>query len=138
MIKKLKKIRPRVLLSHVIVTLAYPAVKAYISKNNRLLIFTDSMTIIAMLLLVGGVIYAMVLRGDFDISAFVFRRGACSIAGRRYHAYMENAEEGKDPAQSFQTYKKIKTEKREDAFNYPLFLGILYLAAAAVIAWAVF
>ena len=136
MIKKLKKIRLRVLLSHVIVTLAYPAAKACISEHNRLLIFTDSMTIIAMALLVGGVIYAMVLHGDFDISAFVFRRGFRSLFRPRFHGVVEEPKED-ERGQSFQTYMADKKEKREEAFNYPLFLGAVYLAAAAVIAWAV-
>ena len=118
MFKRLKNIRLRGLLPHLIVTLAYPAVKAYMSESHRLLIFTDSMTIIAAVLIIGGIIYSAFLHGDFDISAFVIRRGI-----------------RKDAQQSFQEYKAEKEEKREEAFNYPLFLGIIYLAAAAVIAW---
>ncbi len=118
MFKRLKNIRLRGLLSHMIVTLAYPAVKAYMSESHRLLVFTDSMPIIAAVLVVGGIIYSAFLHGDFDISAFVIRRGI-----RR------------DAPQDFRSYKAEKEEKREEAFNYPLFLGIIYLAAAAVIAW---
>ena len=40
-----------------------------------------------------------------------------------------------DDPQNFAKYKKELQEKREDAFNYPLFLGILYLAVSAVIAY---
>ena len=119
MFKKFKKIRFWVLLSHLITTLAYPAVKVYASESNRLLIFTDTITIIAAVLIIGGIIYAAVLHGDFDITAFVLRRGM-----------------QKEATQSFQEYKAEINEKREDAFNYPLFLGLVYLAIAAVIAYA--
>lgn len=116
--KRLSKINPRVLLVHIIITLGYPAAKAFTSEENRLLLFTDAVTIIAMVLLVGGIVYALVLHGDFDVSGFLMRRGIRS----------------EDP-QSYQAYRKSQKEKREDAFNYPLFLGILYLAVSAVIAF---
>ena len=115
----LKKINPRVLLTHMIITLGYPAARAFAAEQNRLQLFTDAMTIIAMALLVGGILYGFVLRGDLDISGFVMRRGM-----RR-----------SDDPQNFAKYKKELQEKREDAFNYPLFLGILYLAVSAVIAY---
>ncbi len=34
-------------------------------------------------------------------------------------------------------YKEDQTKKREAAFNYPLYLGILYLIIAAIIAYGV-
>ena len=74
--KLLKKINPRVLLTHVIITLGYPAARAFTAEINRLQLFTDAMTIIAMALIVGGIIYGFVLRGDLDISGFVMRRGS--------------------------------------------------------------
>ena len=46
--KLLKKINPRVLLTHVIITLGYPAARAFTAEINRLQLFTDAMTIIAM------------------------------------------------------------------------------------------
>ena len=115
----LKKTNPRVLLTHMIITLGYPAARAFAAEQNRLQLFTDAMTVIAMALLVGGILYGFVLRGDLDISGFVMRRGM-----RR-----------SDDPQNFAKYKKELQEKREDAFNYPLFLGILYLAVSAVIAY---
>jgi len=118
MFKRFKNIRWRPLLVQMIVTLAYPAVKAYISAYNRLLIFTDSMTIVAMVLIIGGIVYAFVLHGDFDISGFVMKRGI-----RR------------DSQQTFEAYMADRKEKREEAFNYPLFLGVVYIAAALAIAY---
>lgn len=110
MLKNIKNINLRVLISHLIVTLAYPAVKAYTAESNRLLIFTDALTIIALILLIGGIVYSLYLHGDFDISAFFLKRGA-----------------KRDEKQSFDAYMADRKEKREAAFNYPLFLGIVYI-----------
>lgn len=117
---KLKNIRLRVLLVHLIITLGYPLARAVTAERNRLQLFTDAMTWVALVLLIGGVVYGMVLHGDFDISSFVFRRGARKNAEQSYSAYREN-----------------QKEEREEAFNYPLFLGIVYLIASAVIAYGV-
>lgn len=114
----LKKINPRVLLTHVIITLAYPAARACTAGRGGLQIFTDALTIIGMVLIIGGIVYALALRGDFDISAFVMRRGM-----------------KRDDTQNFEKYKKEQDKKREAAFNYPLFLGILYVIVSAVIAY---
>lgn len=115
---RFKNLRLRPLISQLVVTLAYPVVRALISPENKLLIFTDAITIIGAVLLIGGVIYTMVLHGDFDISGFVLRRGIRS-----------------DPTRGFDAYMAEKKEKREEAFNYPLFIGLVYLAAAAAIAY---
>ena len=112
-----RKPKPGTLLAHVLVTLAYPAARALTEPRNRLLLFTDAMTIIAIVMLVCGIVYALILRGDFDISGFAFLRGLRG-GGKNYDAY-----------------KADRQKEREEAFNYPLFLGILYLLAAAVIAW---
>ena len=113
-----KKPKPGTLLAHLLVTLAYPAARALRApEGSRLLVFTDTLTIIAMVLLVCGVVYALILRGDLDISEYIFSRGL--------------ARGGK----SFEAWKADKKEEREEAFNYPLFLGIVYLIVSAVIAW---
>lgn len=119
MFKGLKNIKPATLLAHVFVTLAYPAIKALSAPRSRLLLFTDALTIIALALVVCGLIYALILRGDLDVSGFVVKRGL-----------------QRDRKQSYQAYKADRKEEREAAFNYPLFLGLLYLAAAGVLAWA--
>ena len=120
MLKCFKNIRLRPLLIHIMITLAYPALKAWISEYNRLQIFSDAMTIIALLLLILGIFYALFLHGDFDITQFVMKRGT-------HKGVME----------SFATYLEDRAQKREEAFNYPLFLGIIYLLAAAVIAYGI-
>ena len=115
MVKKIKNINLRVLISHLIVTLAYPAVKAYTTEGRKLLVFTDAITIIAYILLIGGIIYSLYLHGDFDISSFLLKRGV-----------------KKEDKQSYEAYMADRKEKREEAFNYPLFLGIVYILFAIV------
>ena len=121
MIKKLKKINPRVLITHMIITLGYPAAKAYVTEGNKLQVFIDAVTIIAMVLLIGGVVYALVLHGDYDIAGFIVKRGVKS----------------EEEELNYQAYKKAQQEKREESFNYPLFLGIVYLAVSAIIAYGI-
>ena len=121
MIKRFKNIKINRLIAHLIVTLLYPAVKAYISEYNRLLIFTDSLTIIAAILIIIGLLYSFYLHGDFDRASYVLKRGMT-----RYG--METP---------FETYEKNANETREDAFNYPLFLGIIYLVISGILAYAV-
>ena len=120
MFKRFKNLRPGPLITQILITVAYPAAKAYMAEEKRLLVFTDTLTIIALMLLIGGVIYALVLKGDFDISGFVMKRGF-----RR------------DPTESYQVYKTNRDERREAAFNYPLFLGVCYLLLCAVLAYGV-
>ena len=115
---RFKNIKPRVLISHVIVTLLYPLARTVTASDNRLLLFIDTLTIIAALLLIGGVIYSLYLHGDFDISSFVMRRARSSA-----------------PKQTFEAYKANQKERREASFNYPLFLGLVYIAVSAILAY---
>ena len=118
--QRFRNIKPRYLIVQLIITLFYPISKTAISEYNRLLIFTDTLTIIAALLLIAGIVYSLFLHGDFDISAFLLGRGL-----RRDHG----------PRQSFSEYLAEKREEREDSFNYPLFLGLVYLAVAVILAY---
>ena len=121
MFKRLRNIRPGTLAANVLVTLAYPLFKGLTAERNGLLVFTDALTIIALALIVGGIVYALILRGDFDVSGFAVARGfQRSGFGKGFRAYMED-----------------RKEEREAAFNYPLFLGLVYLAAAIVLAYGV-
>ena len=110
--KRFQNIKPRVLITHILVTLLYPLARTIMASSQRLLVFTDALTLIA------GVVYALFLHGDFDISSFVMRRG------------MKNA-----PKQTFEAFMANQKERREESFNYPLFLGIVYIAAALIIAY---
>lgn len=120
--KKLKKrfqnLKPQTLFTHVIVTLLYPLARAIMASSQRLLIFTDCLTIIAAILLIAGIVYSFYLHGDFDISSFVMRRARSNA-----------------PKQTFEAYKANQKERREASFNYPLFLGIVYIAVSLIIAY---
>ena len=118
MFKRFKNLKIKTLLVHLIVTLAYPAAKAITSEDHGLLVFCDVLTIVAGILLIAGVVYGLALHGDFDIAGYAFRRGFRSGQKQTYDAYRKNMQ-----------------EKREDAFNYPLFVGLLYIALSAFIAY---
>ena len=121
MFRRFRNLRPGTLAVNALVTLAYPLFKGLTAERNGLLVFTDAMTIIALVLIVCGIVYALVLRGDFDVSGFAVTRG------------MQRSGFGK----GFRAYMADRKEERETAFNYPLFLSILYLAAAAILAYGV-
>ena len=48
---RFKNIKPQTLLTHVIVTLLYPLARVVMASSQRLLIFTDCLTIVAAILL---------------------------------------------------------------------------------------
>ena len=66
---RFKNIKPQTLLTHVIVTLLYPLARVVMASSQRLLIFTDCLTIVAAILLIAGVVYSLYLHGDCDISS---------------------------------------------------------------------
>ena len=120
MMLRLKKFRLRPFLIHLIVTLLYPVFRAVIAEEDKLLIFTDAITIIGLVMIAGGIIYALFLHGDFDISGYLLKRGV-----------------QKEPKQNFNAYLFDVYEKREEAFNYPLFVGLIYLAVALILSYTV-
>ncbi len=116
MIKRFRNLKWSSLVVHMLITLAYPVAKALLSSRNRLLVFTDALTILALVLLAGGVVVSLFLHGDFDITGFALRRGI--RREKDYSAYLAD-----------------KKEKREAAFNYPLFLGLVYLLLSGILAY---
>lgn len=62
MLRQLKKIHPRVLLIYVLVSLMILVVRAVIAQNGRLYSFTNTLTVIGLILTVAGIFYAMDLR----------------------------------------------------------------------------
>ncbi len=131
MFKKFKNIRPAILISHLVITLGYPAAKAFTAQGDRLMAFADAMTIVALVLLIGGIVYSMALHGDFDISGYYIKYGGRSLS-RRFSSRRAPDEK---PQKDIAEYLSEVREKRADSFNYPLLLGILYLLAAAVIGY---
>jgi hypothetical protein len=116
--KRLRKIKPAVLLTHVLITLGYPVMRGITAESGKLLAFTDALTIFGCVLLIAGVVYALYLRGDFDISSFEVRRGV------------------KKGSKSFDAYMSDRKERRDAAFNYPLFLGGMYVLISIILAYA--
>lgn len=130
MFRKLKKIKPGPLIVHLIVTLAYPAVRAFTAAENRLLMFANALTIVGLILLVVGVIYSMNLHGDFDISRYYLQRGM-----RNFRFYTPKREELLDSKEGPAEFLNDRKEKRANAFNYPLFLGIVYVLASVILVY---
>ncbi len=133
MIKKLKKIKPAPLITHLIITLAYPVVKTFTAEGNRLIIFANAITIIGFILIIGGIIYSMNLHGDFDATRYYMQSGVRSFRSLKFFNRGQNQEikQEQNPAEFLQELK----EKRADAFNYPLFLGIIYVLISIVIVY---
>ena len=90
---------------HLIVTLIYPVFRALTAEKSGLLIFTDALTIIGLIMIAGGVIYALFLHGDFDISGFLLKRGV-----------------SRDPNQSYRPISMMCT-KKERALSTTLSLS---------------
>lgn len=111
-----KCIKLRTILITVPVTLAYPIIKAIISKTNRLMVFSDTLFITSLVLLLLGVLFTFSRFGDFDITRYVFRRGVDKNT------------------KSYDEYKKDREYQRSETFNYPLFFGLIYLLTAGIIA----
>ncbi len=128
-----KKIRIRVLITHLVVTLLYPVFRAVSSESNKMLVFIDSLTIIGLVLIIGGIIYALFLHGDFDISGYLLRRGMT----RRNRRFQTKDGEPEEPKMNYYTYLANLYEKREEAYNYPLLIGILYLIISYGVSWII-
>ncbi len=128
-----RKIKIRVLITHLIVTLLYPIFRAVSSESNKMLVFIDSLTIIALVLIIGGVIYALFLHGDFDISGYLLRRGM----SRGNKRFQRKSAEPEEPKMNYYTYLANLYEKREEAYNYPLLIGILYLIISYGVSWII-
>ena len=120
MFKRFKNIKASALIGHLVVTLAYPVVRFARAEGNRLLMFTNALTIIGLILIVMGIFYSFVLHGDLDHVRYTFTRGLSRGIVKDYDAYEQDVK-----------------KDREDAFNYPLWLGILYVIVSAVLAYCV-
>ncbi len=105
-------------------------VKVFTATDNRLLIFMNILTIVGLLLMVIGIIYSMNLHGDFDISRYYLKRGV-----RSFRMFAPPPSEEMKQKQNPAEYLDECRKKREDAFNYPLFLGIIYVLISVVVVY---
>lgn len=112
---KFKNLKASTLTAHLIVGLAYPIIKTAISEYNKLMIFTDCLTIVSFLMLIFGIIYSMYLKGDFDrMKASVIKSTTKTI--KPIDAILED-----------------EKAEREEGFNYPLLAGIIFLVTAIIL-----
>ena len=115
---KLKNLKWQNLLLTVAISAAYPAVRAFtLPEGRRLFFFCDAITVIGLILVILGVIYLAIQKGDFDITTYIGKR------------FIE-----RDRTKPFSEYRKDREEEHAETFNYPLFTAILFLLTAAVIA----
>ncbi|MBR4910699.1 MAG: DUF3899 domain-containing protein [Clostridia bacterium] len=98
------------------VTLAYPVIKALTAEKNKLTVFSDTLLIISLILILAGVVATFARFGDFDITRYVFVRSIDKNTKK------------------FGEYKKDRDEQRSETFNYSLFFGLIYLAVSIIIA----
>lgn len=110
-----KNIKIRQLITSLLVSLMYPVARAVTSKNP-LVAFSDSALIIGLIGIILGVFTNGVLRGDYDITSFIANK-------RKFNNEI-----------SFAEYEVRQKEKRKDSFNYPLFIGILFLLLSFITA----
>ena len=109
---KFKNLKIKNLIIDVIICLLYPTIK--LIKTKSILIFSDSLTIIGLVLVIVGVVNSFFLHGDLDITGF--------IASRAFN---------KD-AKDFQAYMDDQEDKRKGSFNYPLLCSIIILIIAYI------
>lgn len=125
-----KRIKLRPLIIHLIISLVYPMIRALIATDNRLMVFLDIVTIVGLILVIIGILYSMNLHGDFDISRYYLQRGL-----RSFKLFAPSRNDGTKQKQNPAEFLKECKEKRTDAFNYPLFLGIVYVLISVVIVY---
>ena len=118
-----KRIRPVTLIIWLLIALIYPVIRLLTAEGDALLAATDAATVAGLALVLIGVLYIPVLKGDFDISEYNVMR-----------IRMRHEEKIK----SFEAFKSDKEAEREGSFNYPLVIGILMLAVSLIIAKVVY
>jgi len=111
---KIKNFRWQNFLVVSLYVLTYPALKAFTSGGNRLLVFLDVLTIVSTVMVLIGVLNHLYLKGDFDATRYIFVR---KMSGKEI---------------DYDRYIKEKQEQKKDRFNYPLFTGLFYLVLAYI------
>ena len=110
--EKLHSIHWKRFMEYIGLAMIYPVLAGLLAEK-KLLKFIDALTITGLVLLIVGVVLSLLRHGDFDIIEYVTRRSV-----------------QKGDIKPFQAFREDKEEKRKDSFNYPLFLGIIYLCIA--------
>ena len=98
-----------------IIALAYPIMKTSLSEKKAL-VFSDTVLLIALFLIIIGVLYHLYLKGDFDAIRY---RTEASMS-RRYDL-------------PYERYKEEVEEKRKDSFNYPLLCAFVMILLSFIV-----
>ena len=98
-----------------VIAMAYPLIRCLRAESGGLLYLLNGMTVIGLVLIILGTVYNLVLKGDFDITAFIADRA------------LKHTQKG------YKAYKEDREEEREGSFNYPLFTGILLLVSSVIL-----
>ncbi len=105
--KAFRNFRLPKLIPSLVILLAYPTAKAFISEHKAL-VFSDTVLLLSLFMIIFGVIHNLYLKGSFDNTSFVINRFV-----------------NREKSQSYEAYMKDLTERRKDSFNYPLLTGII-------------
>jgi hypothetical protein len=118
--KYFKNIKLSALIPHMLVTLIYPVIKTVTASGDKLLAFLDTLTVLSLFYLIFGVLYHLNLKGDFDRVQYTFHRSFNRTLN------------------TFDVFRENKCAERETAFNYPLWLGLFYIAVCRIIAFILY
>lgn len=113
----MKKMNIKIMIYYSLISLLYPLLRFFM-KGLSIVAFSDSCFILAVLFLLWGIVYSLVLHGDFDITSYIAKR-----------SFLKQRNE------SFEEYLQEQKEKREDKFNYPLYNGLFLLVIALISAY---
>lgn len=113
----MKKMNIKIMIYYSLISLLYPLLRFFM-KGLSIVAFSDSCFILAVLFLLWGIVYSLVLHGDFDITGYIAKQ-----------SFLKQRNE------SFEEYLQEQKEKREDKFNYPLYNGLFLLVIALISAY---
>ena len=121
---KFRNLKIKDLIPNLIVSLAYPLIRIFRVPANRLLAFTDALTIISLILLVLGIINYLHMKGDFDRAQYMFSLRPLWVFSRR-------------APKPYDEFAKDKAVDHANEFNYPLFLGLIYLVISIFLSYVI-
>lgn len=117
-VKSLKNIKPLTLLIYIVITMIIPVTRTLLAEEQKLLVFTNTITLVALPLLLSGFYYHSYLDNETNVGNFIVRNGLAPHSREK----------------SYKVYRESLREQQAHAFNYSLFLGVIYMILAAVIA----
>ncbi len=111
----------KVFIPYLLSAMLYPAYAYLSASSGQLLKLIDALTVTGLVFLILGLVYSLMIHGDFDISEYVARRSL-----------------NKGNIKPFRAFKDDKNEERKGKFNYPFFTGLLMLIVSYILAQFVY